>query len=170
METLIEILKRANKSLEDGWLYLPENQKWDATTTGMIIDDDELSDSEVDENDEPIIAKEKGLVSTLDSGTIESIVASANSLESEITGELLLESFLYYCDYDAFLPCSGFKPLPHEEHEKKLDRDFYDLLGDELEEVRCKNEVCQRGAIKGSAFCKVHHFEMIQKKSCPFTD
>ncbi len=170
MEPLIEILKRASNGLDEGWLYLPENEKWCASTTGLIIDDDRLTDSEVDEHDEPIIAKENGLISTLDSGTIESIVASVKSLDSEVTDDLLLESFLYYYEYDAFLPYPGFKSLPPEEHQRKLDRDFYDCLGVEREEVHCKNATCHRGAVKGSVFCKIHHFEMIQKKPCPFED
>jgi hypothetical protein len=170
METLRKILLRANKGLEDGWLYLPENESWSLDTKGKIIDVDELPDNEVDDNEEPLIAKEKGLISTLDSGTIESIVSFANNIEAEISDALLLESFIYYYDYDAFLPESGFKPLPREEHLLKMDRDFYNSLGEEREEIKCKNESCERGAIKGSLFCRIHHFEMINKKPCPFTD
>lgn len=170
MEPLINILKRACGRLEQGWLYLPENEGWKFDTLGQIIDVDELEDDEVDEDDEPLIAQENGLISTLDSGTIESIASFAKGLDYEFTDELLFESFLYYYDYDAFLPHPGFKPLPPEEHQRKMDRDFYDCLGLEREDVQCKNEACQRGAIKGSVFCKIHHFEMIQKKLCPFTD
>ncbi|WP_444943743.1 hypothetical protein ACJJIK_20925 [Microbulbifer sp. ZKSA006] len=143
---------------------------WNFDTLGQIINVDELEDDQVDENDEPLITQEKGLVSTLDSGTIESIVLFAKGLGCELTDELLLESFLYYYEHDAFLPHPDFKPLSSEEYQRKNDRDFYDCLGSEREDIRCKNKVCQRGAIKGSAFCKKHHFEMIQKKPCLFSD
>lgn len=110
MDKLINLLNRANTSLEQGWLYLPEAQKWDGDTLGMIIDLDKLDISEVDEEDEPLIAKDRGLIATLDSGTIESIFYFANNLDTELTDDFLLESFLYYYDYDAYLPHSGFKP------------------------------------------------------------
>jgi len=170
METLREVLLRAIKGLEEGWLYLPEEKKWTLETTCKIIDADELPDDEVDENEEPLIAKEKGLISTLDSGTIESIVSFAGNIDAEMSDALLLESFTYYYDYDAFLPEPGFKPLPPGEHQLKMDRDFYDALGEERKELKCKNEDCNRGAINGSVFCKIHHFEMLNKKPCPFTD
>ena len=102
MEPLINILKRASGQLEEGWLYLPENEDWNCNTLGQVIDVDELDDDQVDEDCEPLIAREKGLISTLDSGTIESIAEFAKDLEYEFTDELLLESFLYYYDYDAF--------------------------------------------------------------------
>ncbi|MCG8519199.1 MAG: hypothetical protein MI794_14515 [Pseudomonadales bacterium] len=170
MERLIDILKRADGQLEEGWLYLPENKVWNADILGQIIDVDKLAGNEVDDNDEPLIAQEKGLISTLDSGTIESIVSFTKNLDDEFTDDLLLESFLYYYECDAFLPHSGFKPLPPEEYQSKMDRDFYDSLGPEREEVHCRSDQCQRGAIEGSVFCKVHHFEMMQKKACPFKD
>ena len=117
-----------------------------------------------------IVAKEKGLICTLDSATIEDIVLGAKDLEPVLTDELLLESFLYYYDYDAFLPEPGFKPLSNDELMQKIDRDFYDCLGEERKEIKCRNSVCERGAIEGSVYCKIHHFEMMQKKPCPFTD
>ncbi len=169
MEPLIIILKRASEQLEEGWLYLPENEVWNVDTHGQIIDIDKLNDDEVDEDEEPLIAQKKRLITTLDSGTIESIVSFAKGLECELTDELLLESFLYYFDNDAFLPHSGFKPLSPDEHQRKVDRDFYDCLGKERTEIQCKNETCQKGAIKGSVLCKIHHFEMMQKRTCPFT-
>jgi len=170
MEPLINILKRASGQLEEGWLYLPENEDWNFNTLGQIINVDDLEYDKVDEDDEPLIAQEKKLIPTLDSDTIESIASFAKGLGYEFTEELLFESFIYYYNYDAFLPHQGFKPLPSEEYQRKIDQGFYDSLGLERKDIQCKSEVCQRGAIKGSVFCKVHHFEMIQKKPCPFTD
>ncbi|MFM2476029.1 hypothetical protein [Celerinatantimonas sp. MCCC 1A17872] len=170
MESLISILKRANSQLEDGWLYLPEGEKWSFETRAMIIDDDSLDITEVDEDDEPIIAKENGLISTLDTRTIESIYSFAQHLDGELSDALLFESFLYYFENDSFLPYSGFKALSDDEAQNKIDRDFYENLGDERKEVQCKTSHCNRGAISGSAYCKIHHFEMVKKKSCPFND
>lgn len=155
------------QKMKTGILILMAKISW---PLHQIIDTDELDDDQVDEDDEPLIAQEKGLISTLDSGTIESIAEFAKDLDYEFTDELLFESFLYYYNYDAFLPRPGFKPLPPEKHQRIMGRDFYDCLGLEREDVRCKNETCERGAIKGSVFCKIHHFEMIQKKACPFLD
>ena len=116
METLIQILLRANNGLEEGWLYMPECDQWSLDTVCILIDVDELPDNEVDENEEPLVAQEKGMVATLDSVTIESIVSFANNIDAEMTEALLLESFMYYYEYDSFLPESGFKPLPEEEY------------------------------------------------------
>lgn len=170
METLINILRRANTSLEEGWLYLPENKDWHLNTPCQIIDIDKLDDHQLDENDEPLFAQEQGLVSTLESYTVESIVTYANSLDEQLTDTLLLESFLFYYDHDAFLPYSGFKPLPNEEYQQKVDRDFFDALGVERADTQCKKTECSRGAISDSVFCKIHHYEMLKNKPCPFKD
>ncbi|ACA88133.1 DUF7716 domain-containing protein [Shewanella woodyi] len=170
MEPLINILNRARVGLEEGWLYLPENSDWTVNTLGIIIDADSLEQHEVDEEDEPIFAKERRLIPTIDSATIESVAACAENLDDDFSEELLLESFVYYVEYDAFLPYSGFKPLPPEGHRNKLDRDFYDSLGEERPNTPCKREDCSRGAVKYSVLCRVHHFEMIHKRPCPFSD
>ena len=169
-EALIALLRRASKGLEKGWLYLPDIEQWCATTPAIIVDVDALDVHEVDEDDEPLFAKTHNLILTLESATVESIVSFASNLDVESTDELLLESFNYYFDNDAFLPYAGFTPLAHEESQKKLDRDFYDSLGEERLDKACKKEGCERGAISGSAFCKVHHFEMIRQRTCPFSD
>ena len=170
MESLISILIRASKGLEQGWLYLPEGKTWNADVQGIIIDIDELDDSEIDEDDEPIVAKQKGLICTLDSATIEDIVSSAKELKPTLSNELLLESFGYYYDNDAFLPEPGFKPLPNDELLQKRDRDFYDCLGKERKEDKCKNNVCERGAIGvgGPSGTRTQNNEY--NKPCPFTD
>ena len=170
MESLIEILHRAKSGLEEGWLYLANDYPWDLQSKGKIIDVDELDDSEVDEEDEPLFAKENKLASTLDSRTIEDIISSAKYLNVPFTDDLLLECFNYYYEYDAFLPEPGYKPPPKEEWQRNIDREFYNLLGDEQKDIKCNSAGCNKGAVKGSVFCKVHHFEMIHKRPCPFSD
>ena len=51
-----------------------------------------------------------------------------------------------------------------------LDRDFYDRLGPERATVPCRHAGCPKGAISNSVFCRVHHFESICHRPCPFHD
>jgi len=170
MESLVKILRRAESGLEDGWLYLANDYPWVLQSKGKIIDVDELDESEVDEEDEPLFAKENKLLCTLDSRTIEDIVSSAKHINPPFSDDLLLECFNYFYEYDAFLPEPGYKPPPKEEWQRNIDSEFYELLGEEQKETNCKSDVCQKGTVKGSVFCKVHHFEMIHKRPCPFSD
>jgi hypothetical protein len=48
------------------------------------------------------------------------------------------------------------------------DRAFFDVLGEERSEPRCARPGCSHGAILLSIFCRVHHFEMVKRKACPF--
>jgi len=50
------------------------------------------------------------------------------------------------------------------------DRKFYQLLGSESETELCRRDGCQRGRISHSALCRVHHFESIRERPCPFDD
>lgn len=47
-------------------------------------------------------------------------------------------------------------------------REFYESLGPERSDVRCRRETCVRGAVANSVLCRVHHFESIQGRPCPF--
>jgi len=51
-----------------------------------------------------------------------------------------------------------------------MDREFYDRLGSERPDVPCREAGCARGAVRLSVFCKVHHFQQVQRRPCPFTD
>lgn len=59
-------------------------------------------------------------------------------------------------------------PPPVEDPQLRRDRKFYEQLGPEDLSRPCKKEGCQRGAIKNSVLCKRHHFEMIERRDCPF--
>jgi hypothetical protein len=48
------------------------------------------------------------------------------------------------------------------------DRQFYERLGRERENVSCRRAGCEKGAIPLSAFCRAHHFENIRHRHCPF--
>lgn len=49
-----------------------------------------------------------------------------------------------------------------------MDREFYDQLGPERPDTKCKTEGCSRGTIQYSVFCRSHHFENIRRCQCPF--
>lgn len=170
MEALREILHRARTGLKGGWLFLPKAEHWYLDTQGIIIDTTELPESEVDEDGYTTFAKDNALLMTLETAMIEDIVSYAGTIEPVPSDELLLESFIYYYEHDAFLPSPGYQPPSREDAMLKMDRDFYNLLGAERADVQCRHQSCLCGAIKGSVFCRSHHFEMIQKKPCPFSD
>jgi hypothetical protein len=48
------------------------------------------------------------------------------------------------------------------------DRQFFDLLGSEDNARPCQRVGCTRGRIESSVLCKVHHFEQIRNRPCPF--
>jgi hypothetical protein len=50
------------------------------------------------------------------------------------------------------------------------DRKFYDQLGSEYHDVKCKMENCTRGHIQYSTQCRIHHFEQIRGRKCPFNE
>jgi hypothetical protein len=50
------------------------------------------------------------------------------------------------------------------------DREFYETLGEERASVPCRADGCKRGAVEFSVLCRVHHFESVQKRPCPFHD
>ena len=59
-------------------------------------------------------------------------------------------------------------PPPVEDEQLLEDRQFYDCLGPEDVSSPCRKEGCSRGSLLRSVFCRRHHFEMIQKRDCPF--
>lgn len=68
---------------------------------------------------------------------------------------------------------NGYEPTPAKKAEiaawrQRQDREFFDSLGSERSGVPCKRAACGRGAIEHSVLCRVHHFEMIKGRPCPF--
>ena len=169
MKTLIQILKSASSGLEQGWLFLPNDKAWTADSPCIIFDIDEMEESEMVNEDLPVFAKENNLRITLDSQTIEGIVHCTTHLDCEVTDQVLVEAFQYYFDHDAYLPSPGYVPPSPEEIENSIDLQFYNKLSAENPDKKCEKEDCERGTVKFSVLCKIHHFEMVQKKPCPFT-
>jgi hypothetical protein len=52
----------------------------------------------------------------------------------------------------------------------QLDRNFYLSLGAESETSLCSTPNCGRGRVFLSVSCRVHHFENIFNRPCPFLD
>jgi hypothetical protein len=71
--------------------------------------------------------------------------------------EVMLEAKRYWLSDDALLP----PPSP--------DLAFYNRLGLERSDQPCRKEGCLRGAVVQSVYCRVHHFEMVMGKPCPFS-
>jgi hypothetical protein len=164
---LLEVFQLAKQhTLPNGWLYLPINVSWSLDTDGAFID---WENEEKDADEIPLTAKRKKLRETLDNGTIEDIVDWADRLAGREDDSARLEVFWYYFKFDAFPDRLGASdPPPTDEIMRRLDREFYDSLGVERSDTKCRHEGCSRGGIKLSIFCRVHHFEQIKKRPCPF--
>jgi len=52
----------------------------------------------------------------------------------------------------------------------RIEREFYDSLGPEDLNCRCRRDGCGRGTVRFSAFCRPHQFENVRKMPCPFDD
>jgi hypothetical protein len=48
-------------------------------------------------------------------------------------------------------------------------RAFYDSLGEERRDARCRREGCARGTVRFSTLCRPHHFENVRAVACPFS-
>jgi hypothetical protein len=168
--TLGEILNRGlTGQLEEGWVYLAETTVVSLDTPCLVVQD---SDWDTEETSSGDIATEQGFpVEGLNRDLIEDVIICARRFVDPPPAELLLESFIYYWRFDAFLPAPGAPdPPPPEESQKQMDREFYEILGPERTGQSCKTDGCNRGAIEHSLFCRVHHFEMVKRRLCPFDD
>lgn len=167
---LKDLLRAAlREDLPEGWFYLPESSKLDLATPVLLIPDDD--DLEADESGIPRVASRRGFPREgLDTPTLVSIALGAKRFAARPSDDLLLESFIYYHRFDAFLPRPGAPdPPPRRKIEHSVDREFYDKLGPERADVPCRESGCTRGAIAYSVLCRPHHFESIKRKVSPFT-
>jgi len=57
-----------------------------------------------------------------------------------------------------------------EESRRQLDRQFYLSLGAESKAELCTEANCKRGRVSLSVSCRVHHFESVMRRPCPFED
>ena len=88
---------------------------------------------------------------------------------------MLAEGRLQELERQPWLPGNGWRPDPQREArlataQRDADRGFYESLGAERADTRCRRESCTRGAVHFSMFCRPHHFESVRRKTCPFDD
>ena len=167
--TIREIFQRGkSRTLPEMWLYLPPELEWTLDTDGTFLD---WESEEKDSDEIPLIAKRKNLRETLDKSAIEEVVDWADRLAGRVDDTARLDVFRYYFRFDAF-PDKLEAPDPPSRDEiiQQIDRKFYDSLGTEDMNAKCRQEGCNRGTTKFSVFCRIHHFEQIRKKPCPFQD
>ena len=69
---------------------------------------------------------------------------------------------------DMLWPIGAIPPPSAEDTQRERDLEFYDRLGPEDPSRKCKRADCGRGAIHRGVVCRRHHFEMIQRRECPF--
>ena len=50
------------------------------------------------------------------------------------------------------------------------EREHYEFFGVEDPATKCREATCQRGTVRFSVLCRVHHFEDVFRKPCPWTD
>jgi hypothetical protein len=88
----------------------------------------------------------------------------------------LAEGRLDDIEAEPWRPGYGHRTMTEEERVEReafllgQDREFYDSLGSERQDHPCQAVSCSRGAVSHSRFCRVHHFEMVRRTRCPFTD
>jgi hypothetical protein len=157
--------------LERGWIYFADEDALQLDTPCLFIPD-ALDLSEFGEDATEIVAAREGFpVCGLDSVTMLMLVEGLRNSGIGISDKSLLQSFVYYLKRDAFLPhLDPAPPLPREEIGRRLDREFFDALGPERAGTACKIVTCARGRISQSVFCRVHHFESVKRKPCPFVE
>ena len=170
--TLRDVLRAAcSKSLPRGWVYLPGSDELSLDTPCLLLGDDHFYDEELNERGIPMAAVNQGFPREgLDDATIEGTVEWARQFIDPPPDDLLLASFTYYLRYDAFLPSpEAPPPLSAAQNMWLSDLKFYSALGPERSDQFCGREGCRRGAVDQSIYCRVHHFEMINGKLCPFS-
>lgn len=155
----------ANRRTPNGWLYLPVNWKsWNADTPAFMFDpeDIELADKE---------AAAREYQCTVDHQTLEDIIQEVSDVLENETFAARLQALIYYHRFDSFLPkLDAPDPPPAHETLLRLDREFYESLGLERPDSRCRASGCSRGTVKFSAFCRKHHFEQVKQRPCPFEE
>lgn len=155
----------ANRTLPQGWVYLPEGEITVASNC-VLITDEAYEDIEELE----IIGHRLGFPREgLDTQTIEDVCDVASRLAFSPNDETYVQAFAYYWKFDAYLPAlNAPDPPPADVVLRELDREFYESLGEERSASYCRREGCERGAVNMSAFCRKHHFEMVRQRPCVF--
>ncbi|MEK7951486.1 DUF7716 domain-containing protein [Luteolibacter soli] len=170
--TLFQIITavRAGEGSESQWLLIVGDAKNLSGETECELAKMDF-DEDLDEEVYPPGFKERGLYSTVDYQTLQDCIQWADRLAGCPDEAAACEVIRYYIRFDAWPDRLGAPdPPPWEETQARLDREFYDSLGQERPGTQCRREGCSGGAVVFSAFCRVHQFENVKKRPCPFAD
>jgi hypothetical protein len=80
-------------------LFLPENHDWSLDSRCAVLDLDDLGEDE----DRPRFAADNGLIYAMTIQQLQGIVSNARQQWPECSPEDLLQAFLHYHRYDAFM-------------------------------------------------------------------
>jgi hypothetical protein len=164
---LREILRESLASSPDGWLLLPSEGPISADTLGTLRDIG--GDDMADQDSDTVLVGGFELAPSVGGDTLHDICQGAQRLQPLPSDETLVEALDYYLRFDAFLPALGApEPPPFEEINAQIDRAFWDQIGEENLDRPCRREGCGRGSVAFSVLCRVHHFESVMRKPCPF--
>jgi hypothetical protein len=155
------------RELPQGWLYLPNVGSPCASTPSFFLRSEEMPE---DLDDVPASAVAAGFPREgLDTHSIENTFKAAQQFDRDPSDALLVESFVYYWRFDAYLPKPNAPDPPPPDVSRLIqERKFYDSLGPERLNTKCRAPDCSRGTVKFSVHCRVHHFEQIWNRACPF--
>ncbi|GEM_PF-1380943 len=161
--TVVAFLKRAQGGdLPSGWVFrAPEPSE-----RAILLPDDAFEEPE----DMEAFAAEAGYPAHgIDTQTMADVAEVLLRLTGAPGDADYLRAYSYYVEFDAFLPAlDAPDPPPYDLILLNMDHEFYNQLGPEREGTRCGTVGCCRGAVALSLFCRRHHFEMVQKRPCPF--
>ena len=160
---------------EEGWLfYTGKSDEMTLQTDAELGNID--FDEEIDEEVFPNGFKERGLYPSIETHIVDACIEWADKQLGKPDDATALLFIRYYLRFDCWpqnldmLDRLNQPDPPQEQVMLELDRLFYDKLGEERPGTQCKAEGCTRGKIKLSLYCRVHHFESVKKKPCPFDD
>ena len=169
LSEIINIVRSGSIRGRDLWLFITADAEALALDTECELDEVLIDEDHNFEEIVPAGFEQRGLVPTIDLQTVEDCVEWGDRLAGSPDPAACCEVIRYYLRFDAFPERLGApEPPPLEEAITQLDREFFDALGVERPGTECRRQGCSRGWVEFSVFCRVHHFENVKNKPCPF--
>lgn len=161
---------RSGEGNRNHWLLIHgEAEELGLSTDSVLSRVDVDEDSEDLEEIIPQEFADRGLWSTIEFETVRNCIAWGDRLADGPSDEAAADVIRYYIRFDAFPESLGASDPPSPDViQEKLDREFFESLGEERSGTHCRASNCSRGAVGFSAFCARHHFESVKRRPCPF--